>query len=488
MKRNNQSKTIQFQAITRKITSRIKLNSNLLRNKRVLIILGIMIGILGSIYIAGGLFFTNHFYWGTSINGINVGGESLDEAQARLEAKSSAYTLALQERNEKTETLMGGEIGLTYRMGDRIRKLKERQGAWDWPVKLFEHNNLEVEKEISYDKELLKNRMNELKCLTDKNIRAPEDASIKYIDGIYKIIEGDKGNTVNTITLYEAIVKAIMSEELVINLELNDCYKGPLYSKESPKLNSLKNELNGYLNAEITYDFGDRQEIIDKTLLSSWLSMDDNMQVILNEEAIAEYVIDLAKSYDTLGKERDFVATTGNRVKVIGGDYGWKVNVQDEIGELIKLIKEGKPVKRIPLYSHTALKTGINDIGETYVEINLSKQYIWFYKEGKLIVESDIVTGNLKRNYDTPQGTYTLDYKKADTVLRGPGYASPVKYWMPFNGGIGLHDASWRSRFGGEIYRTDGSHGCVNLPIQVAGDIFNNIDAGVPVICYFESK
>ena len=172
----------------------------------------------------------------------------------------------------------------------------------------------------------------------------------------------------------------------------------------------------------------------------------------------------------------------------MGGDYGWKINIEDEIGELIKIIDQGEPVKRIPLYDQEALKHGGNDIGTTYVEINLSKQYIWFYKEGKLIVESDIVTGNLKRNYDTPQGTYTLDYKKADTVLRGPGYASPVKYWMPFNGGIGLHDASWRSSFGGEIYRTNGSHGCVNLPIKVAGDIFNNIEAGVPVICYFESK
>ena len=104
-----------------------------------------------------------------------------------------------------------------------------------------------------------------------------------------------------------------------------------------------------------------------------------------------------------------------------------------------------------------------------------------------LITQGDIVTGNLMKEYDTPEGTYTLDYKKANAVLRGPGYASPVKYWMPFNGGIGLHDASWRSTFGGDIYRTNGSHGCVNLPTKVAGEIFNNIEPGVPVVCYFES-
>ena len=258
------------------------------------------------------------------------------------------------------------------------------------------------------------------------------------------------------------------------------------YNKDSIQLTKIRDELNKYLSAEITYDLGDRRAVIDKARLSTWLSIDPNMQVVLDEQAIADYIVGLAKEYDTLGTTRYFTTSTGGRVKVVGGDYGWQINVQDEIGEVIKLIKEGKPVEREPLYTQSALKHGTNDIGSTYVEVNLSKQHIWFYKSGELIVEGDIVTGNLKKNYDTPQGTYALAYKAADVVLRGPGYASPVKYWMPFNGGIGLHDANWRSTFGGEIYRTNGSHGCVNLPTKVANEIFDNIEAGIPVICYFE--
>lgn len=462
--------------------------NKMIKSRSSLISLGIIIGSLGVIYMVGGLFFTSHFYWGTSINDTNVGGESLKSAEAKLEESGNIYTLELRERHDKTEILAGSDIGLVYKMDKGIQELKEAQGAWNWPLKVFGSKKLEIMNEISYDKELLKDQVNTLKCLTDKNARAPEDASVKYIDGIYQVVEGDQGNTVDPIILYQVIVEAIIDEECSLDLDDKGCYKVPLYPKESPKLHALKNELNSYLKAEITYDFGDRQEVIDKELLSSWLSINGNMQVTLNEEAIVDYVVGLAQSYDTLGKERYFTTSTGKRVRVMGGDYGWKINIEDEIGELIKIIDQGEPVKRIPLYDQEALKHGGNDIGTTYVEINLSKQYIWFYKEGKLIVESDIVTGNLKRNYDTPQGTYTLDYKKADTVLRGPGYASPVKYWMPFNGGIGLHDASWRSSFGGEIYRTNGSHGCVNLPIKVAGDIFNNIEAGVPVICYFESK
>lgn len=85
----------------------------------------------------------------------------------------------------------------------------------------------------------------------------------------------------------------------------------------------------------------------------------------------------------------------------------------------------------------------------------------------------------------TPGGIYRLKYIERYAVLRGPGYAAPVDFWMPFNGGIGMHDATWRSRFGGEIYTYDGSHGCINCPYYLAEAIYDNIEAGTPVICYY---
>ena len=477
---SNESNISKFELFIKK-----KVNT-LLHSKKSLII-GIIIGGLTLTYVIGGLYFNSHFYWGTTINGMDVGGKSVEDVIVKLEKLSEDYTLVLSERHNQEEILKGNDIGLVYELEDNIEKAKAHQGSWGWPVHILEGETLEISKEIDYDKELLKDQVNALECLTNKKVRKPEDASIKYIEGSYKIVEGDKGNTVDHIALYTNIVKALKQEETAIDLDAKGCYKAPQYDKDSVQLKHLKDELNTYLNAEITYDLGDRKEIIDEECLSKWLSITSNMKIALDEQAIADYVVELAKNYDTLGKERYFTTSTGKEVKVVGGDYGWKINVQDEIGELIRLIKMGKPVKRQPLYTQSALKPGINDIGSTYVEINLSKQYIWFYKEGRLITQGDIVTGNLKKKYDTPEGVYTLDYKKANAVLRGPGYASPVKYWMPFNGGIGLHDASWRSTFGGEIYLTNGSHGCVNLPTKVARAIFNSIEAGIPVVCYFET-
>ena len=109
---------------------------------------------------------------------------------------------------------------------------------------------------------------------------------------------------------------------------------------------------------------------------------------------------------------------------------------------------------------------------------------MFFYKEGKLVVESDFVSGNESRGWSTPAGVYPLTYKQRNATLKGENYATPVSYWMPFNGGIGLHDANWRSKFGGTIYQNSGSHGCVNLPPDKAAALYDLVYTGIPVICY----
>ncbi len=119
----------------------------------------------------------------------------------------------------------------------------------------------------------------------------------------------------------------------------------------------------------------------------------------------------------------------------------------------------------------------------TYVEVCISQQRMWFFKNGKLIVDTPVVTGTKYVN-DTPKGYFSMYQRATDTVLTGPGYASPVDYWMAFCGGCGIHDASWRSSFGGSIYTYNGSHGCVNTPYNAVRTIYNNTTYGTPVIVY----
>ena len=84
--------------------------------------------------------------------------------------------------------------------------------------------------------------------------------------------------------------------------------------------------------------------------------------------------------------------------------------------------------------------------------------------------------------YMSYKSIFDIDYMDTDTVLRGDNYASPVSYWMPYNGGEGLHDATWRSYFGGEIYHDNGSHGCVNMPLDKAGEVYSHVHVGDKVL------
>lgn len=116
-----------------------------------------------------------------------------------------------------------------------------------------------------------------------------------------------------------------------------------------------------------------------------------------------------------------------------------------------------------------------------FVVVDISAQTLTLYDGNRIILETPVVTGD-KDKYDTPTGKFEIRKKDTDTYLVGPGYRTHVDYWMPFNGGIGLHDADWRSKFGGNIYVNNGSHGCVNIPPKYADDVFENVKKGTKVL------
>ena len=217
--------------------------------------------------------------------------------------------------------------------------------------------------------------------------------------------------------------------------------------------------------------------------IHAWLIANADGSVSVDSSKVSEYVSEMAKAHNTSNKAKTLKTSYGSTIQVSGGTYGWKINQAAETEALAAIILR-ESTTREPEYSQKAASHGANDYGDTYVEINLTGQHLFFYKEGKLVVESDFVSGNLAKGWGTPAGSYPLAYKQKNAVLKGENYRTPVNYWMPFNNGIGMHDAKWRSSFGGTIYKTGGSHGCINLPPSVAKTIFDNISAGTPVICY----
>ena len=164
------------------------------------------------------------------------------------------------------------------------------------------------------------------------------------------------------------------------------------------------------------------------------------------------------------------------------------IDKEKEKAQIYEDLETGGTIEREPIYNQTAKKYGSNDIGSTYVEVDYTNQHMWYYKKGKLVLESDFVSGNLSRNNGSPDGVFKIVYKERNATLVGEGYSSPVKYFMPFAYNVGFHDASWRNKFGEQIYLTSGSHGCVNLPPEIAKELYETLEVGTPVVAYYREK
>lgn len=234
----------------------------------------------------------------------------------------------------------------------------------------------------------------------------------------------------------------------------------------------------------VTYQFGDQSEVLDNDRILSWLQEKEDGSVAIDEQQAKAFVKELAEKYDTAYTHRTFHTTGGRDIQIAQGDYGWRIDQEAETKHLLELLAAKQSATCEPIYAQTAAVHAKNDWGTTYVEVSLTDQYLWLYKDGHCILESYFVSGNPTRGHATPKGIYGLTYKTRDATLSGEGYDSKVKYWMPFNRNVGLHDAPWRKTFGGQIYKNNGSHGCINLPPANAAKIYENVDKNTPVIVY----
>lgn len=229
-------------------------------------------------------------------------------------------------------------------------------------------------------------------------------------------------------------------------------------------LTPMEQAQKDYASVTITYQIGDASEVLDSDRILSWLRENEDGSVAFDEQQARAFVKSLAEKYDTAYTTRTFHTTTGRDIQIAQGDYGWCIDQDAETAHLLELLSARESATCEPIYAQTATVHAKNDWGTSYVEVSLTDQYLWLYKDGKCILESYFVSGNPTRGHATPRGIYGLTYKTRNATLSGEGYNSKVKYWMPFNRNVGLHDAPWRSSFGGQIYRSNGSHGCINLP------------------------
>lgn len=447
-------------------------------------------GLLAVVYIGGMVYLRDKFQPNTVINGIDVSLDTVEEAENKIANLVEKYRITLVERGGSKETITAEQLGYRYVSKGEAQDFQRSQKLYLWPVSLWQDSIFHFMSGTSFEEDLLEKTVDGLRCFDKKVETAPRNAYLKFNGEIYEMIKETQGKKVRKKKMIKALSQAVKEGQVQLNLEEAGCYFKPKITEKNRLLNKKMRNLNAYARTRIVYKFGTEQELLDGRTICQWLTCDDQGNVTLEEEKVVQYVGKLAEKYDTGGKPREFVTHGGSTVQVKGGSYGWVIDQETEAAELTEWIRRGTRRTRVPVYAKTAVSRENSDLGDSYVEVDLSGQHLWMYVDGEEIVSTDVVSGTYTNpSRCTPSGTYTLYYKKSPAVLRsnapGDSYESPVSYWMPFNGGIGLHDANWRGSFGGSIYKYSGSHGCINLPTGAAREIYQNIYAGMPIICYY---
>ncbi|WP_297428022.1 L,D-transpeptidase family protein [Clostridium sp.] len=383
-----------------------------------------------------------------SINTIGVSAKTTSDSSAQN------YTLSLKERGGLVEKIKGSDINLKYGSNSS--------------------------NDVSYDDNLLQECINKLSCFDSNNVILSQNAKLIYENNNFVIYKEVYGNQVNRDILYKNIINAIKNKDSKLDLEEIKCYEDPKYVSDSPEVISAKDTIDKYMSSKITYNYAGQIQVLDGSTIKDWINIDGNYNISINASIVRNYVNKMADNYTSL---------MGTSISVSGGyegnNHSWVIDSAGETNALIENIKSGQTITKHPLYVQTSAASYFSNVGDSFIEIDMTKQHLWFYKNGYLVVDGDVVTGNESAGNSTPTGVYNIYAMQKDTVLRGEDYAAPVSFWMPFNKNIGLHDASWRSEFGGQIYKTDGSHGCVNAPYSVAKTVYDNAWTGIPVICYY---
>lgn len=456
--------------------------------------LGFLIILLSLIAMYLGLarYYADGFSYGTWINGVYCTGKSVNEVNDELLKQFDYEGLTITDSDGKSYTVLADEVELCFDFNEALRLYLERQNPYLWIDNLTGSEGARtLDPVVSYNERTFEEIVNAFPFFGGKKEEERTVEILKGEQGYYLVNE--RSHVLNEQKAEELIRAAFEGFETNLDLEAAGCYEDIPLSEEMRQELALWEKIKDYQDCGIVYQFGEESYPVDSSVACDFIMMDEeggfvfdeNGNLCTDEEKIYAFVDQLADEYDTVGSVRQFQTTRGDIVSVEGGIYGNKIDRNAEKEYLLQAFLEKRKEVHEPSYTQMALRQGKDDIGDTYIEVDMTNQMMYYYEEGELKLETPVVTGNTSLRRGTPVGTNYVYSKQKNRILRGEGYESPVKYWIPVKGAIGIHDASWRSTYGGEIYKTNGSHGCINTPLDKVAELYDLVEIGTPCVMFY---
>lgn len=303
---------------------------------------------------------------------------------------------------------------------------------------------------------------------------------LAFDDEYNLIIEGaSDSNMVDRDALYTTINQGVKSGEDIL-VKLEDYYVD--FSNDVERDN-MKKSIKKYDEFHIKYSngFDLNSKVLAKRKLIK-LNDDGTYTVKVDVNTCRDIAGKNLTGYNTIGLTRDFTTHDGRNIKVKSETFGSYIDYQKEGEYLVDAIINFKSEEdRVPIWKQSEEFP----MDKTYVELDKENQHFYYYVDGRLVLDTDCVTGLPTARRDTPEGIYFIINKARNANLVGETWDVEVEYWLGVTySGVGFHDASWRNRFGGNIWKNNGSHGCINTPTDAMKDFYEMVEVGTAVIIY----
>ncbi|NBI89496.1 hypothetical protein D3Z45_02580 [Lachnospiraceae bacterium] len=436
-------------------------------------------------------YYKNGFSYGTWINGIYCTGKTVEEVNEELLKNCSYAGLTIYDGEGNVFRIKPEDVGYAFDFREALQAYLDRQNSYLWIDNLFMAKEMTLLPVISYDEGRLREVLESVPAFGGKS-QEERTVSIQKTDAGYLLVD-ERKHVLNEERASEAVREKLFSLETRLDLEESGCYEDLPYTEAMEAELDKWEKISRFQDCRIVYEFGKELVPIDASIVCDWMALDENGEFLYDEAGnikpddgkIEAFIDELAAEYDTVGAIRYFNATRGETVAIEGGIYGNRIDEKAEKEYLKQAFARKAEEIHTPQYIQKGWEQGKDDIGDTYIEVDMAEQMMYYYQEGKLELETPIVTGNTGRRWGTPEGVNYIYGKARNRVLRGQGYESHVNFWMPVKGNIGIHDAAWRSEYGGEIYKTNGSHGCINTPYEAMGKLYDMAEIGTPVVMFY---
>ncbi len=480
-----------------------------------LIVVSVLLAIVAIVYGAGVAYFSSHFYPETTIGSMDISNKSTTEVSELIAQYSNDFTVVV--------TGLGFDLTVTPKDADMssdsdaiAKAAVQEETAWLWPyyLTLPSHDVTEC-LDATVNNGMLGAYITKAVDDFNKTATPPTNATAVYNKSRNEfVVESEKrGTQIDPKQVIDKVARAITSFETDVHLDSKDLLTADIVASD-PRFNDALASANTFLKCDLEITVNSRViDHIDSDLVSKWIVFDEELNVSLDSESLNAWVDSINTLLNTVGTKRVYTRPDGKSVTISGGAYGWSADTSGLLSQVEDAVAHGTTGSYdIPYYQ---LGNGFNidamiDWG-AYCDVDLSEQHArYFDATGALVWESDVVTGTGNSGDATPTGVHMVTLKKQNEILRGPlqevevpdpteedpdhvkkemkpKWESKVAYWIPFIGNAyGLHDATWQSAFGGTRYLDGfGSHGCVNLPLDKAAELYNIIQVGDPVIVHW---